>query len=59
MAVVERVHGVVGMLTFNGIVEKSDDEFSMASFFGSLTKSGQNFNDRPSEISPECTSVSI
>lgn len=57
MAVVERVHSVVGMPTFTGIVRKSDNKFSTTSFVRSPTKISQNFDDRPSEISPECTSA--
>lgn len=57
MAAVGRVHDVVRILMFNGIVKKSDDEFSTTSFVGSSTKSSQNYNNRPSKISPKCTSV--
>lgn len=53
------VHDVVGIPTLNGIIGKSDNEFSTTSFVGSPTKSSQNYDNRPSEISPECTSAKI
>lgn len=56
MVFIRRVQDVVRILTLDNTVKITDDEFSTTSFVGSPTKNSQNSDDRPSEISPKCTS---
>lgn len=59
MGTVRRVQDVFGIPTLDCIIRMPDDKFLTDSFVDSPTKISQNSDDRPSKISPKCTSASL